>query len=1027
VGIGAIVGGLHQETLKIADTTAHPFVIVGSVISCVYCGGAHARPADVKQCWADGQNVGGEAHANAVSSVETASERAVIPHIATTGCVLRRGPRVLGRSVIVTPGQTEPDEWRGCPRVPVDAVLDAHRAGAEAMVIELDAHVEPASMAGEIDHRPQHELGPGHTFAGDELYHRVWSNSIDARQPDLPRWAIAESALALGASLPHGGQAGDIVLPDGRPAWIDAGAVRHLDPIDGVVVVHAVQVANRRLEVARPNVTSADLASDQLAAVTHDAGSARIIAPAGSGKTRVLTERARHLLEVWRWPPEALSLVAFNKRAQQEISARTTDLTGLNVRTLNSIALAIINGTPPFAPQHGQWRTIDEPDVRAILARFVQSPRRLNVDPLAPWIDALSLLRLGLVDPAEVEARYGGDVDGLAEVWPMYRDALERQRVVDFDDQIRRALDVLLTQPKARVVAQAACRVLLVDEFQDLTPAHLLLIRLLSGPAGAVFGVGDDDQTIYGYNGADPAWLIDFARWFPGAGDHPLEVNYRCPSGLVEVADRLLRHNRRRVAKTIRAAAAPAAGRPGWSVVGGDDPVGDTVVAVQRAIAGGSSAADVAVLTRVNATLAPVQVALTAAGVSISGGVGTDFLERTAVRAAIAWLRLAGGRPFTAADLGEALRRPSRGLHPRVRDWVAEQRDVAGLLRLADRVTTEKDAARIADFAGDIGRLQALARNGHTTRLLAALIDEIGLGGAVATLDANRQGMNRSAQGDDLLALRQLGRLHPDPSTFEAWLRSALATRRDPAGVVLSTVHRVKGQEWPHVVVHMAADDQFPHRLAEDVEEERRLFHVAITRASQHVTVVTGDSPSPLVDELTTEPDPMLRHDPSPGPARVTAARRTPTKAAAADHPLLERDRVMAVIGLVLVDQGQTWTITELEPAAAVAERNGAVRKFALGEKVETAGRQRGPLRPRPGDVEEPSVRMFDALRSYRERVREGKPAYTVFDDKTLVALATALATDAAELAAVKGIGPAKLEQYGDDLITLATEALGAA
>ena len=95
---------------------------------------------------------------------------------------------------------------------------------------------------------------------------------------------------------------------------------------------------------------------------------------------------------------------------------------------------------------------------------------------------------------------------------------------------------------------------MLVDEFQDLTPAHLLMIRLLSSPGGAVFGVGDDDQTIYGYNGADPAWLIDFAELFPGSGSHPLEVNYRCPAGIVDVVDRLLRHNHRRVAKTIRAA-----------------------------------------------------------------------------------------------------------------------------------------------------------------------------------------------------------------------------------------------------------------------------------------------------------------------------------------------------------------------------------------------------------------------------------------------------------------------------------------
>ena len=105
------------------------------------------------------------------------------------------------------------------------------------------------------------------------------------------------------------------------------------------------------------------------------------------------------------------------------------------------MALAIVNGSPPFAPQPRRWETIDEPDVRRILGRLVQTPRRLNVDPLASWIDALGLVRLGLVSPVDAEARYGGDVAGLTEVWPAYRAALERQGAVDFDDQIYRAIE----------------------------------------------------------------------------------------------------------------------------------------------------------------------------------------------------------------------------------------------------------------------------------------------------------------------------------------------------------------------------------------------------------------------------------------------------------------------------------------------------------------------------------------------------------------------------------------------------------
>jgi superfamily II DNA helicase RecQ len=138
---------------------------------------------------------------------------------------------------------------------------------------------------------------------------------------------------------------------------------------------------------------------------------------------------------------------------------------------------------------------------------------------------------------------------------------------------------------------------------------------------------------------------------------------------------------------------------------------------------------------------------------------------------------------------------------------------------------------------------------------------------------------------------------------------------------------------------------------------------------------------------------------------------------------LLDRERVFVVPGLVLVDQGQEWVVTGVEPEAAVAERNGAVRKFRLGAKVETAGRQRGAVAPRPGEVAEASVRAFDRLRAFRERARAGKPAYTVFDDKTLAAIASTLPGDLAELAGVKGVGPAKLEQYGDDVLDLIEDA----
>jgi DNA helicase-2/ATP-dependent DNA helicase PcrA len=804
----------------------------------------------------------------------------------------------------------------------------------------------PEALSPGCTTQPPHQLGPRFTFVHDTLRHLLVSNTVDARTGTA--WPALASAVGLGATRVTDGR-GDIELRDGTRLWVDGGPPRFTAPIEGVAVVHRIAIDHGSLRTPLGNESSADLAPDQLAAVTHHEGAARIIAPAGSGKTRVLTERARHLIRQWNLPPSAVCLVAFNKRAQEEMVERTADLRGLQVRTLNAIALAIVNGTAPFARQPQRLATIDEPEVRRLIGKLVAFPRKRNADPVATWIEALSLARLGLRDPADVEKVYDGDVDGFADVFVRFRAELARADTLDFDEQVYRAIVLLLAEPAARAAAQRACGVLLVDEFQDLTPAHLLLVRLLAGPDAAVFGVGDDDQTIYGYNGADPAWLIEFGVLFPGAGEHPLEVNYRCPGGIVRAADTLLRHNRRRVPKVIRAANAQ---RDGFMVAPADgDSVATTVQAVTTAIAAGSPATEIAVLTRVNSLLAPVQVALQVAGVPTSGGVGREFLERTAVRAALAWLRLAtADGALDARDVGEALRRPSRSMHPRVAGWVAEQTSVAGLHRLAERITTERDAKSVQEFAADIEVLRGrAATRGSTAAILSALRDQMGLAKSIATLDLHRQGMNRAAQNDDLTALAQLAAQQPDPAKFEGWLRSALSAAWQPGGVTLATVHRVKGLEWPFVVVHHADADQFPHRLATDTEEERRLFHVAITRASRDVLVVPSERPSPFILDCSTE---------------HSARRAAPTAVAA----------------------------------------TSAAKKIAPAVK--------------PGDGLSGDAQLrFQALREWRRHAAAGKPAYTVFGDATLDAIAQANPSSVDELTRIKGVGPAKLEQYGDAIL----------
>ena len=234
------------------------------------------------------------------------------------------------------------------------------------MVFELSPGLDASVQEPFSSDLALHAVGPRVKFNRELLQHMVYANSIDFRGE--PTWPLLQRAQTIGANAVSDGR-GDIELRDGSRVWVDGGPLRFTAAIDGVPVLHRVAIEHGSLRPPTGNNCAADLAADQLAAVTHDGGAARIIAPAGSGKTRVLTERARHLVKQWQLPPSAITLIAFNKRAQEEIAERTTDLPGLQVRTLNAIALAIINGSSPFAKQAQRLATIDD-ELMALLERW---------------------------------------------------------------------------------------------------------------------------------------------------------------------------------------------------------------------------------------------------------------------------------------------------------------------------------------------------------------------------------------------------------------------------------------------------------------------------------------------------------------------------------------------------------------------------------------------------------------------------------------------------------------------------------
>ncbi|MEM7288179.1 MAG: ATP-dependent DNA helicase UvrD2 [Actinomycetota bacterium] len=948
------------------------------MIGCGHCGGQHATVAEVRACSAGTPAVSAPPGSEPLPEPDpparprrgVATAPAVSPVVLAADWERLAGPEGLARNLIVRPGDAVPAPWADAGRVAVSDVDDpiaiddlrAARTARRRVVIELGCDLPAPDPVLDIDYW---HLSPEADLEGEVLRHLVLSHAVDAREPERPTVDAISRAIAAGATLTTEGP-GDVTTAHGV-AWCDGGPLDWLE-LDAPLIP-AVHLASGSVDTLGHADPSAELAPDQLAAVSHRGGGARIIAPAGSGKTRVLTERARHLVRDRGVDPSTICMVAFNVRARAEMEERTTDLPGLEIRTLNSLALAILSGRAPFAPpaRRRAPSVVDERDVRRILDDLVSTRRQAMSDPFATWIEALTATRLGLRSPAAVEQEFAPDVTGFADVLPQYRDRLANAGAVDFDEQILGAIEVLCTDPAARAAARRVCGVLLVDEFQDLTPAHVLLLRLLAGPAAEVFGVGDDDQTIYGYSGASPSWLIDFADLFPGAAAHDLTVNYRCPPAVVEGAATLLTHNRRRIDKTIAAAPGRAGHTSDLAVAQSDDALAVTLARVRDLVGTGTRPRDIAVLTRVNSTLLGPMLLLEEDGIPTNAPVHANFLERTGVAGALAWLDLATApaQRFSGSAVETAIRRPPRGISARLAGWAGEQSSIKGLRALAGRMNNERDQQKVSGFADDLERLRAGAESGADTATLLAMIrDEVGLGQALDNrLDASRRSVDRSAHGDDLAALLAVASHQPDPGLFGDWISERLdRIEADPGGVRLATIHRVKGREWPHVIVHEATAGLMPHRLASDREEERRVFHVAVTRGSEDVLVAAGTPPSPFVAQLTVERDPDAEPEP------------------------------------------------ELRPRAAEAS---AGRKPRAKREV-----------PEASSITEASLR--ESLRTWRtKRAKDDAvPAYVVFNDTTLFELARLRPTDENALLDITGIGPVKIEKYGAEIIALVEDAL---
>ena len=596
----------------------------------------------------------------------------------------------------------------------------------------------------------------------------------------------------------------------------------------------------------------------QQQAVDHIEGPLLVLAGAGSGKTRVLTMRIAQLIEQHGVPPHRIFAVTFTNKAAGEMKDRVgrllgRDPSGLWIGTFHSLSARLLRREAELLGFTSRFTIYDEADRLGLIKRLLNglghSPK--NFSPRAVQ-HIISGAKNRLMPPSELAASAGFDrlVAVAADVYAALGPALKNANAMDFDDLLAHPLTLFRDHPDRLAVYRDRFAFLLVDEFQDTNRAQYDLVRLMGGH-GNVCAVGDDDQSIYGWRGAEVRNMLDFQQDFADTQVIRLEENYRSTAVVLDAANAVIEHNVGRIGKTLRT-----------TRLGGED-IHLTVTADERdeaewivgelrrrRSANDWAYADMAVLYRTNAQSRALEEAFRRAGIPYRIVGSISFYERREVKDLLAYLRLVANPHDDQAFL-RAVGVPKRGLGQTSLALLGEaatqwQKSLLTTAAIAERVPDLRPQARRAftEFAQLIDTVRATTLEMTPVDALEHLIETISY---EALLQAEgHEGADRWDNVRELLASAAswsevVSEADPDMTPVEQFLADAAlmtSTDRqsgDDAGVTLMTLHTAKGLEWPVVVLAGLEDGLFPLIRAEEedegVEEERRLCYVGLTRA----------------------------------------------------------------------------------------------------------------------------------------------------------------------------------------------------
>ncbi len=602
----------------------------------------------------------------------------------------------------------------------------------------------------------------------------------------------------------------------------------------------------------------------QLEAVEHERGPALVIAGAGSGKTRVLTGRVARLLERGV-PAEAILAFTFTNRAAKEMRERILHqlgpgAAGVWIGTFHATAMRILRreaGTLGLPPGFSIYDRDDQEGVIRQLVRESGLPDTLYKTGIV--LGRISDAKNALVRPDEMARVALSDFDrNVATFYAKYQTALRKAGALDFDDLIGETVRLWIDFPQAGERWSRRFQHLLVDEYQDTNHAQFRLVQALGNVHGNVFVVGDDDQSIYGWRGADLANVLDFERAFPGAVTIRLEQNYRSTSNILDAANAVIANNVARKGKTL------------WSTRGAGAPIqfvltpDETFEArrirhwLQKQQVRGRRLTDCAVLYRTNAQSRALETEMRQNGVPYEIVGGVSFFQRREVKDMLAYLRLAVN-PLDATSFFRVWNTPRRGLGPAVESQVRARLVLPGMdpttaLRGLLQDGALKGAARAGagQFLALMDELRARV-NDPVDQVMALLLEKSGY---LEHLDAAGEEdlAERRSNVEELgVAAAHFAALHaaddPAQRNLLAWLSEcSLLTDADRVTdgerVLLLTVHNAKGLEFDAVAIAGLEEGLMPHasslESSDQLEEERRLFYVALTRARDEVLLTAA-------------------------------------------------------------------------------------------------------------------------------------------------------------------------------------------